>query len=251
MIDNSNRLLSLKGTYNIRDLGGYQTESGNKIPWRKFLRADSLHLLNDDGMSYLQREGLRLVIDLRTEKEVKERPNPFANFSGVQFLNLPLFDDLAPIFMLNNATSGKSPLLNFYLAAIHNQHKEIKAVMTEISNVDEGAILFNCTAGKDRTGIVAALLLGLVGVSSDDIIYDYTLTAELIPELVKQLLEESKERGVNSKVHSRMLESPAEVIRLTLADLEKNYGSVSGYFESIGLNSKSISILRKRLTYDV
>ena len=49
--------------------------------------------------------------------------------------------------------------------------------MTEISNVDEGAILFNCTAGKDRTGIVAALLLGLVGVSSDDIIYDYTLTA--------------------------------------------------------------------------
>ena len=72
MIDNSNRFLSLKGTYNIRDLGGYQTESGNKIPWRKFLRADSLHLLNDDGMSYLQREGLRLVIDLRTEKEVKE-----------------------------------------------------------------------------------------------------------------------------------------------------------------------------------
>ena len=93
--------------------------------------------------------------------------------------------------------------------------------------------------------------MGLVGVSSDDIIYDYTLTAELIPELVKQLLDESKERGVDSKVHSRMLESPAEVIRLTLADLEKNYGSVSGYFESIGLNSKSISILRKRLTYDV
>ena len=111
--------------------------------------------------------------------------------------------------------------------------------------------MFNCTAGKDRTGIVAALLLGLVGVSSDDIIYDYTLTAELIPELVKQLLDESKERGVDSKVHSRMLESPAEVIRLTLADLEKNYGSVSGYFESIGLNSKLISILRKRLTYDV
>ena len=126
-----------------------------------------------------------------------------------------------------------------------------KAVMTEISNVDEGAILFNCTAGKDRTGIVAALLLGLVGVSSDDIIYDYTLTAELIPELVKQLLDESKERGVDTKAHSRMLESPAEVIRLTLADLEESYGSVTGYFESIGLNSKSISILRKRLTYDV
>lgn len=248
MIENTNRHLAVKGTYNIRDLGGYTTKFGETIPWRKFLRGDSLHLLGNDEMSYLHQEGLRLVIDLRTEKEMKDRPNPFENFSSVRFLNLPLFDDLAPIFMLNNEMFNERPLLNFYLAALHDQHDAIRAVMSEIANANDGAILFNCTAGKDRTGIVAALLLGLVGVSNEEIIYDYTLTAELIPDLVQQLLSESKARGLDTKKHSKMLESPAEVIKLTLADLEKNYKSVSNYFEKIGLDKSLISNLQNRLS---
>ena len=247
MIKNTNRHLPVKGTYNIRDLGGYKTQFGETIPWRKFLRGDSLHLLTNEGMSYLYQEGLRLVIDLRTHKEIQDRPNPFEKFPGVRFLNLPLFDDLAPIFMLNNKASKESPLVDFYLTALHNQHDAIRAVMSEISNTDDGAILFNCTAGKDRTGIVAALLLGLVGVSNEDIMYDYALTAELIPDLVKQLLAESKERGVDTKKHSQMLESPADVIKLTLVDLEKKYGSVSNYFKTIGLEQTLISNLRNRL----
>lgn len=248
MIESNNRHLSVKGTYNIRDLGGYKTQFGKTTPWRKFFRSDSLHLITNEGMSSLYQKGLRLVIDLRTQKEMKERPNPFEKFPDVRFLNLPLFDDLAPIFMLKNDTAQQSPLLNFYLAALHNQHDAIRAVMSEISNTNDGAILFNCTAGKDRTGIVAALLLGLVGVSNEDIMYDYTLTAELIPDLVKQLLVESKERGVDTKKHSQMLESPAEVIKLTLLELEKKYGSVNNYFKTIGLEQALISNLCDRLS---
>jgi len=248
MIEKTNRHLSLKGTYNIRDLGGYKTSSGTTIPWRKFLRGDSPHLLNNDGMSYLHQEGLRLIVDLRTKKEIKEAPNPFEKFSGVKFLNLPLFDDLAPIFMLNNKTSKENPLLRFYLTALHNRHDAIKAIMSEIANVDDGAVMFNCTAGKDRTGIVAALLLGLVGVSSEEIIYDYTLTTPLIPDLVKQLLLESKKRGGDIAKHSKMLESPADVIKLTLLDLEKRYGSIKNYFKTIGVGETLILHLCNRLS---
>ena len=86
-----------------------------------------------------------------------------------------------------------------------------------------------------------------MGVSNEDIMYDYALTAELIPDLVKQLLAESKERGVDTKKHSQMLESPADVIKLTLVDLEKKYGSVSNYFKTIGLEQTLISNLRNRL----
>ena len=112
-------------------------------------------------MNYLYSQGLRLVVDLRTKNEIKEAPNPFENFPGVEYVNLPIFDDLAPVIMLQKQVSDENPLLHFYLEAIHGQGNAIKEVLRRISTIQDGAVLFNCTAGKDRTGIIAALLLGL------------------------------------------------------------------------------------------
>ena len=161
MSKKNSRHIPLSGTYNIRDLGGYETYKGARVPWQTFFRGDSPHLLSVEGMNYLYHQGLRLVVDLRTKNEIKEAPNPFENFPGVEYVNLPIFDDLAPVIMLQKQVSDENPLLHFYLEAIHGQGNAIKEVLRRISTIQDGAVLFNCTAGKDRTGIIAALLLGL------------------------------------------------------------------------------------------
>ena len=248
MSKKNSRHIPLSGTYNIRDLGGYKTYTGARVPWQKFFRGDNPHLLSVKGMNYLYSQGLRLVVDLRTKNEIKGAPNPFENFPGVEYVNLPIFDDLAPVIMLQKQGSDENPLLHFYLEAIHGQGNAIKEVLRRISTIQDGAVLFNCTAGKDRTGIIAALLLGLVGVSEEEIVNDYALTASLIPGLVDKLLAESKARGANTERHSRMLESPSEVMQALLSEIESKFGSTEDYLKENGMEQEEIQRLKKLLS---
>ena len=248
MSEKNGRHIPLSGTYNIRDLGGYKTCTGARVPWQTFFRADNPNLLDVEGMNYLYGQGLRLVIDLRTKNEIKEAPNPFENFPGVEYVNLPIFDDLAPVIMLQKQVSAENPLLHFYLEAIHGQGNAITEILRRISTVRNGAVMFNCTAGKDRTGIIAALLLGLVGVSEEEIVNDYALTASLIPGLVDKLLAESKARGANTERHSRMLESPSEVMHALLSEIESKFGSIEDYLKENGMEQEEIRRLKNLLS---
>jgi len=247
MAEKISRHIPLKGTYNMRDIGGYQTQSGNMTPWKTFYRADNPHLLDVEAMNYLYKQGLRLVIDLRSNNEVKEAPNLFASFPLVEYVNLPIFEDLAPVIMLQKQAVDENPLMQFYLEAIHGHGKAIKAVLRKIATIQNGAVLFNCTVGKDRTGIIAALLLGLAGVSDEGIVYDYTLTADLIPALASKLLAESKARGFNIEKHSKMLESPSEVMRMMLSDIRTKFGSIEDYLKEIGMTHKELQHLKQLL----
>ena len=242
------RHLPVEGAYNIRDLGGYTTATGARIPWRRFLRADSLHRIHPQEITRLHAEGLRMVIDLRTETELSEAPNPFAAFADVQFANLPLFDDLSPQALSQVQVEAAHPLEAFYLRALETRAPAIRRILSTMAEVEEGAILFNCTAGKDRTGIIAALLLGIAEVDRGQIIRDYTLTAELIPDLVAEFLDLSRARGGDVESYARLLESPAPAIAATLDHIDARYGSVAGYIDHIGLPSQDRNRLFRRLT---
>lgn len=242
------RHLPVRGAYNIRDLGGYTTAGGGMIPWRRFLRADSLHRLDPSDVTRLHDEGLRLVIDLRTPQEVASAPNPFAAFADVHFANLPLFDDLSPQAMSRAEVADAHPLLTFYLTALETRATAICTVLSTMAELPEGGVLFNCTAGKDRTGIIAALLLGIADVDRDQIIADYALTADLIPDLVEEFLDLSRARGGDVESYARLLESPATAIAATLDHIDQSYGGVTGYLEKIGLPRSDLQRLYLRLT---
>ncbi len=111
----------------------------------------------------------------------------------------------------------------------------------------EGAVLFNCTAGKDRTGIIAALLLGLADVPHDQIVEDYTLTADLITDLVAEFLELSRARGGDTESYAKLLQSPGPTMASTLAQIQAKYGSISEYLKAIGLPLSDVEKLRSRL----
>lgn len=244
-----NRHLPLRGTYNVRDLGGYETLQGHTIPWGRFLRADSLHRLEEGEAERLHEFGLRKVIDLRTPDEIAQAPNPFETFAQVQFANQPMFDDLSPEALSRTRGEGEDPLLAFYMAAINTRGAAIRAIMSEIAEVEQGAVLFNCTAGKDRTGIIAALLLGLADVPHEQIVADYTLTSDLIPDLVAEFLALSRARGGDTENYARLLQSPDQTMINTLRQIGKNYGAVSQYLNMVGLPADEINALRARLLH--
>ncbi len=243
----SARHIPIEGTHNIRDLGGYVTARGTMIPARRFLRADCLHRLAPGGTDRLVNEGLRRVIDLRTPEEVANAPSFFEDLTEVEYINLPLFDDLSPAALASAGAQHSHPLMPFYIAALDTRGPAICAILTHIAQASEGAVLFNCTAGKDRTGIIAALLLGLAGVSDEDIIQDYVLTEQLIPDLVAEFLSISRNNGGDVESYATLLESPADTMARMLSHVKTQYGGVRGYLRRTGFEPKDLTLLIDRL----
>jgi protein-tyrosine phosphatase len=238
------RHLPVAGTYNVRDLGGYAAGAG-ATQWRRILRADGLHRLDAAGMQSLVAAGVTTVIDLRHADELNQQPNPFHANPAVGYHNVSLFDRLAPV-----PQPGADLLLELYKLALAERQPAIAEVLTVIAEAPEGTVLFHCTAGKDRTGIVSALLLALAGVEAALIVEDYALTGELIAPMVEEIIADAVARGANVETFRPLLAADPETMAATIAHLEKSYGSAAAYLERIGLAPATIDQLRTRLVGD-
>ena len=237
------------GAHNVRDLGGYKTKNGKVTKTEKFIRSDSLHRIRESGIRSLLKKNLTTVIDLRTKKELQEEPNLFAEMQGVKFLNFPLLENLSPKFLgaVNISSASEDPLLSFYLSALHERQAAIKEIFLAMSQAAPGLILFNCTAGKDRTGIISALLLSLVNVSTADIIRNYTESEIAITKLVDEFLEKSRQRGGDTASYLRMLKCPAETMEAALLSVIKGYGDTYSYLKNTGLTDENLTKISERL----
>ena len=247
------QVYKIAGAYNVRDLGGYRTEEGKVTKTGQFVRSDSLHRIQNQGIKYLVKKNLSTVIDLRTKKEIEDEPNPFSNVEGVRFINIPLLENLSPTFLGTNKIEKNldNPLLSFYLSVLHERQSAIREVFLEIFNADPGLILFNCTAGKDRTGIIAALLLGLVKVPVADIIKNYTDSELFITELVEQFLEKSRLRGGDVESYAQMLRCPPKTMADALDSIFKRHTNIFKYLKLIGLSEEQLSGISDRLVAKV
>ena len=239
-----NRHLPIKGTFNIRDLGGYTTAAG-ETRWRRVLRADGLHRVDADGVDSLVAAGVNTVIDLRHPGELATQPNPFNGHPQVHYHNVSLFDSLAP-----EPREGEDVLLSLYRLALDTRQDAIAEVLTFIAEAPEGAVLFHCTAGKDRTGIVSALLLAVAGVEAALIVEDYALTGEMIAPMIEEIVADAIARGADAERFRPLLASDPATMAATIAYLDETYGSPAVYLEKIGLSTQTIDRLRRRLTGD-
>jgi len=235
------RHLPIKGTYNVRDLGGYRTETG-QTQWGRLLRADALHRLDSDGVDALLASGVTAVIDLRHGDELTHQPNPFDGHAAVAYHNVSLFAAFAPSLM-----SEGDLLLELYKTALTQRQPALAQVLQIIADAPAGAVLFHCTAGKDRTGIVAALLLGVAGVEAALIVEDYALTAELIAPIVADITAGAVARGADPVGFHRLLASEPATMVATLEFIQAEFGSITSYMEQIGLDQPTIDRLRNRL----
>lgn len=241
------RHLPLDGTYNVRDVGGYQTRDGRTIRWRTLLRADSLHRLTEDGQAHLLEAGLRTIVDLRRDEELATAPNVFAASDRVRYLQV----SLSPIPIAPNAEGGfdADSLPRTYRAIVDSRHAELRQILGTLAAPGGLPALVHCTAGKDRTGVVVALLLALAGVDHAAIAEDYALTATYLTEgFFADARARAQAAGRDWLLYQHLLGCPAELMLATLTDLDERYGGVEAYLRLIGLTDQELEALRTALT---
>ncbi len=241
-----NNLLKLENAYNVRSLGGYKTKNNKTVNPTLFLRGDCLSKLSNNDMEYLINYGLGAVIDLRSSDELLEKPNKFFDSDSIKYYNIPLIanqsngsnsaQDLTKVLMAN----ARESFPKFYIDMLSKSKDGIKKVFETIHDNLDKTILFHCTAGKDRTGVVAMLLLGLAGVSTEDIIENYVVTFD----------NNSKNPAFESAIKVMPIEvfySEKEYIIPSIKYIEENYGNYYDYLLSTGLSSDILDEIVDRL----
>jgi len=232
----------LPDTHNVRDLGGYRRLTGGTTQWRRILRADNLHHLDAASCHALAEAGLRLVVDLRNERETGAEPNPFRDNNAIAYLNVSLFEALAPIALLTTPFD----MSQRYRDALDHCGEPLAEVLSFMAAAPDGVVVFHCTAGKDRTGIVAALILSLAGVCDADIAADYALTAKAAP-LLQRLRGRSLAAGADPAHVERVLASDAETMAAMLVHLREAHGGAATYLRRHGLSAHAEQLLVDRL----
>ena len=232
----------LPDTHNIRDLGGYAREAGGTTQWRRILRGEALHSLTDESRTELVENDLSLVIDLRGPHETGVTGHPFVDHPSVAYRNIVLFNALAPIAM----ALQDFDMARRYCESLDRCGTQFAEVFRAIIDAHNGIVLFHCTAGKDRTGVVAAMLLALSDVSDGDIAADYALTASA-HRLIDQLRTRALAAGGSPEHVERMLASDAATMQTFLAHLDTAHGGIEAYLLAIGLTAIEIAALRDRL----
>lgn len=243
ILDPSSNRLILPNLYNARDMGGMRTSSGVETAFRKFIRSDSPSALNEDSIKSLIDYSVRTVIDLRSEQEIDRTGNPFREHPEIQFHNIPLItsdpDDLS------NSTMKylvKNSLGDIYVFMLEHSQKNVRRVLEAIIHAPDGAIVFHCMHGKDRTGLIAALLYMLAGVSQHDIIENYASSFDNIRPLVDPLFKKTPRHT------HHIYRSDAENMKILLRHMDQEYeGRAEPYLLKIGLIEQDIELLRNKM----
>jgi protein-tyrosine phosphatase len=233
------RRIPLPGTLNVRDLGGYPTRDGGSVRWRTLLRSDALHRLDDTGRAALAGFGLRTVVDLRTGEEAQSAPSALDG-TGARIFHVPLFRAEA---------IGTLPpeLAAVYRHMIDDRGAAIAEAVGRLSAGGALPGLIHCSAGKDRTGLVVALVLAVIGVPDEIIAADYAMSAQNLDADTAQVISRIQAISGGYRLDLGVLGSPPELILEALARVRDQAGSVTGYLVGHGLPRPAVETLRSAL----
>jgi protein-tyrosine phosphatase len=238
------RVIDLEGCLNFRDLGGYPTADGRRVGWRLVYRSDALHRLTAGDVARMRDDlGIRTVIDLRSSAELRaEGRGPLAAES-IGFHHLPLFDGQAA---RPEAWPAIATLADRYSLLAEVAREPIARVVGILARA-EGPAVYHCAAGKDRTGVVSAILLGLLGVPDEIVVADYAATQERLDDIIARLMEAEGYQTMLAALPPDTLHAEAETMVAFLAGIRSRYGSMAGYASAAGVEEADIARLRERL----
>jgi protein-tyrosine phosphatase len=233
------RRLELAGVFNLRDVGGYPAAGGRTTRWRALLRSDALHRLNPAGGAVLAGLGLRTVLDLRTDAEAENAPSALDGLADRRTHVSLLTGDLAALPLELDA---------IYRYMIDDCGGAIGQAIKVLSEGGALPALVHCSAGKDRTGIVIALILAALGVPDEVIAADYGLSAAYLDsENTPVIAQLQASTGLGADLTEPLLSSPASLILDVLAWVRDTAGSVDGYLLDRGLSDAELERLRTTL----
>ncbi len=236
--------LPLDGAFNVRELGGYPTANGDRTKFGRFLRSDSLCRLTTHDVKFLHDYGVRAVVDLRDESEAADAPNVELG-SDVVYVNIPLLGfNAAQIEAIRTQFEEKAFSMETVYRHIVENYEGVRACFRFLAEAPEGCVLFHCAVGKDRTGILAMLLLSLAGVDKWDIVANYVQTW---PNLMRdQVFSEEWYDAARTDFRKGMMSDP-EVIEYAYNIVEEEYGGVESYLLGCGVPDEDAATVRQRL----
>ncbi|MCL2706043.1 MAG: tyrosine-protein phosphatase [Spirochaetaceae bacterium] len=215
------RIINLQGTYNFREMGGYETQDGKKTKWSTIYRADELSRLSEEDLEILRSFNIKTIIDFRAFEETEKVPDRKPTTVQKVF-NIPIVFGSMEFLIKNIEKTGEKLMMQINSSAIEeaqNQFKEFFKIISDSSNLP---IVFHCAGGKDRTGIASALFLSSLGVDREIIYKDYLLTAELIQKKYFSLMEKNPKLAPGFTVKREYLGSAFDT-------MESKYGGVESY----------------------
>lgn len=214
---------------NMRDLGGYPTLNGRETRFGSFIRSNLPTGMSNEEIYRLLKMGLSTVIDLRTEIEAKRKPN-ILNIRGINYFNISIGAGFP---------QREEDIPNCYMDIVLNRDK--MRLVFEVMINSQGMVLFNCTAGKDRTGVIAMLLLKLAGVYDDDILADYEVSYTYLRDEIRLM------HVNNPDLPAFFGGSKMENMEKFLNLFNSRFNSIDDYFDYLGINRDDISVLRERI----
>lgn len=241
--------LAWEGCLNVRDLGGLPTEDGRRTRSGAIVRADNIAKLTDAGWRSLAGHGVRRIVDLRWPEEVAGDPPRDVEIEVVHASVLGDRYDEEYVARMDAHLHSVEDVVDHhsyaYVDWLERYRDAFGRAFAAIADA-EGTVVVHCMGGKDRTGVVAALLLRLAGVGYDEIGDDYAITAvNLEPSTSKWIpaIEDEAERAKWAKLSH----TPAEAMIRVVRDIESRYGDVASYLRAAGLSDGQIERLRERL----
>lgn len=258
------RLLPLEGGRNFRDLGGYKTADGRSVKWGKLYRSGVMDGLTDEDYEYLSGLGIQVVCDLRTARERTEEPTEW-RASEIEYLTFPdpAEDDamgLMAVFQDPEATPEmvSQSMAQSYAGIAMDQAPAYREMFDRLA-AGEIPLAFNCSAGKDRTGIGAALLLTALGVPRDTVVADYALS-EVYVDYMEEFAGAEQEIPEDSpyaflaqlppEMVAPLMRSDPLYIETALADIEETHGSVMAFLQDeIDVTNDELESIREALLH--
>lgn len=238
-----------EGCLNVRDLGGLPTEDGRRIRDGVVVRSDNIRRLTDDGWHALESHGVERIVDLRFPVELAEDQPRDVDIEVVHISVLG--EDLDPEYVtsldehLHSVSSVAEHYTWSYLDFLERNRERFGRAVAAIADA-EGTVVVHCVGGKDRTGLVAALLLRLAGVGLDTIGADYAASGPNLEPRSVVWIEDAPDEVERAK-RVLLSNTPAEGIVRVIGEIEQRYGDVAGYLRAAGLTDDQLATLRDRL----
>jgi protein tyrosine/serine phosphatase len=235
------------GCLNVRDLGGLPTQDGSATRFGSVVRADNIHKLSEDGWRALTDYGVTRIVDLRVADELAEDP---PRELEVDVVHVSVFDVDGAFWAALDARLARFDAVvhkrEGYLATLDRCRSRFGDAFAAVANAPAGIVLVHCVGGKDRTGLVSALLLRNAGVGVDEIAADYALAEERLTELREAELAAVTDEADRERL-LRLSGAPAAAMRGVLEELDRRYGGVGGYLHEAGVDDDTLARARARL----
>lgn len=239
------------GCVNVRDLGGLPTEDGGETRTGQVIRADNVGALTETGWRTVARHGIARIVDLRWPEEAAEDlPRDVAiEVVQVSVLGEKMGDQSAYLRELDAHLDDVDDVADHYawsyVEFLERNRDQFGRALAAIADAD-GPVVIHCMGGKDRTGLVAALLLRVAGVSLDEIGRDYALSGPNLSVFLQPWLAEAPTEA-DRRRREKLSQTPPDAMRRVLATIEGRYGRVEAYLQAGGVSVDQVGRLRARL----